>query len=84
MGEELIGNTFLGVFFPHKKKYDFPEFMAFAYMKFPAIPLHSQCIKCLNKLLEESNDWVHKKKWLVESFMGSPIDIWLYTIGSRV
>ena len=67
MGEEWIGNTFLGVFLLHKKKYDFLEFMACPYMKLTAIPLHSQCIHCLNQLLEELNDWVHKSKWVVES-----------------
>ena len=58
--------------------------MAFPNTKLTAIPLHSQCINYLNQLLEELNDWVHKTKWVVESFMGSPIDIWLNTIGSRV
>ena len=67
MGEEWIRHTFLDVFLPHKKKYDFPEFMDFPYMKLAPIPLHSQCINYLNQLLEELNDWVHKKKWLVEN-----------------
>ena len=67
MGEEWFGHTFLGVLFPHKKKYDFPELMAFLYTELIAIPLHSQCINCLNQLLEELNDWVHKEKWVVES-----------------
>ena len=66
MGEEWIGNTFLGVFLLHKKKYDFPEFPACPYIKFIAIPIHYECINYLNQLLEELNDWVHKSKWVVE------------------
>ena len=41
--------------------------MAFSNTKLTTIPLHSQCIKYLNQLLEELNDWVHKTKWVVES-----------------
>ena len=67
MGEEWFGHTFMGVFFPHKKNYDFQKFMACRNMKLAAIPLHSQSINYLNQLLEELNDWVHKTKWVVES-----------------
>ena len=84
MGEEWFGHTFLGVSLPHKKKCDFPKLMASPNMKLTTIPLHSQCINCPNQILEEINDWVHNKKWVVESFMGSLIDIWLNCIGSRV
>ena len=49
-----------------------------------AILFHSQGINYLNQLLEEINDWAHKTKRVVESFMGSPIDIWINTIGSIV
>ena len=58
--------------------------MACPNTKLTAIPFHSQGINDLNQLLEELNDWVHKKKWVVERFMGSLIDIWINTIGSRV
>ena len=84
MGEEWLGDQFLGVSFPHKQKHDFPKLIASPNTKLTSIPLHSQCINSLSQLLEELNDWVHKKKWVVESFMGSLIDIWLNTIGSRV
>ena len=84
MGEEWFGHTFLGFFLPHKKKYDFPKLMAFPNTQLAAIPLHSQFNNYLNQLLEELNDWVNKTKWVVESFMGSLIDIWIYTMGSRV
>ena len=67
MGEEWSRNQFLGVFLLHKKKYKFPKMMACPNMKLTAIPLHSQCINCLNQLLEELNDWVHRTKWVVES-----------------
>ena len=67
MDEEWIGNTFIGVFLPHKKKYYFPKFMAYPNTNLTAILFHSQCINCLNQLLEEINDWVRKKKWVVES-----------------
>ena len=84
MGEERFGNPFIGVFLPHKKKLQFSKIDGFPEYEIVYIPLHSQCIHCLNELLEELNDWVHKKKWVVKSFMGSLIDIWLYTIISRV
>ena len=68
IGEEWSGHTFLGVFFPHKKKNTFfTKFMAFPNTKLTALPLHSQCINFLNQLLEELNDWVHKSKWVIES-----------------
>ena len=84
VGEEWIWHTFLGVFLPHKKKYDFPKFMACPNTNLTAIDFHSQGINYLNQLLEEINDWVHKTKKVVESFMGSPIDIWIKTTGSMV
>ena len=67
MGEEWNGHQFLGVFLPHNQKHDFPKLMACPNMKLTSIPLHSQSINCLSQLLEEINDWVHKKKWVVES-----------------
>ena len=42
--------------------------------------LHSFPIPCnnlLNQFQEEINDWANKTKWVVDNFMGSPIDIWL-------
>ena len=66
MGEEWIGHTFLGVFLPHKQKHDFSRLMAFLNTKLTVISPHCQCINCLNQLLEELNDWVHKSKWIVE------------------
>ena len=57
--------------------------MACPNTKLTAIPLHSLYINCRNQLLEEINDWVNYTKRVVESFMGSPTDIWLYTIVSR-
>ena len=64
MDEEWNVHTFLGVFLPHKKKYDFPKLMVFPNTKLTAIPLHSQCINYLNQFMEELNDWVHKTKWV--------------------
>ena len=48
MGEEWNRHTFLGVFLPHKKKYDFPKLMVFPNTKSTAIPLHSHCIKIVH------------------------------------
>ena len=84
MGEEWFGHQFPGVFLPHKQRFIFPKIMACPNTKLTAVPFHSQGINYLNQLLEELNDWVHKIKWVVEIFMGSLIDIWLNTIGSKV
>ena len=67
MGEERFGNPFIGVFLPHKKKLQFSKIDDFPEYEIVYIPLHSQCINCLNQLLEELNDWVHKPKWVVEN-----------------
>ena len=40
-----------------------------------AILFPFQNINYLNQFLEEINDWVNKTKKVVDSFMGSPIDI---------
>ena len=58
--------------------------MDFPNTKLTTILLYFQGINYLNQLLEELNDWAQKTKWVVESFMGSLIDICIYIIGSRV
>ena len=60
----------------------FPKSDGFSNLNFGlpySFPL--QGINYLNQFLEEINDWAQKTKWVVDS---SPIDIWLYPIGSRV
>ena len=78
------GTHFLGVYFPPNQEYGFPYFTTFPHTELNSIPLPSQGINCLNQLLEDLNNWVHRTKRVVDIFMGSPIDIWLNTIGSRV
>ena len=34
-----------------------------------------------NQLID---DWAQKTEWVVDIFMGSPLDIWLFRIGSKV
>ena len=53
-------------------------------IKSTTVPFSAQGINYLNQLLEEIHDWVNKTKWVVDSFMGSPIDICLNTIGLKV
>ena len=76
--------TFVGVYLPNKQKFIFPKLMASPIRILTVILFHSQGINYLNQFLEEINDWAQKTKWVVEMFMGSPIDIWLNTIGSIV
>ena len=57
----------------------------FAQFEFlTSIPFPSQGNNFLNQFLAEINDWAQKTKWVVERLMGSPFDIWLNIIGSRV
>ena len=84
MGEEWNVHAFMGDNLLNKSKFDFPKLMACPNTKLIAILFHSQGINCPNQFLEEINDWANKTKKVVDNFMGSPIDIWLYPIGSRV
>ena len=73
-----------GCFLAPQAKIRFPTIMGFPNTNLTAILFPSQGINYLNQPLEEINDWAQNKKWVVDSFMGSPIDTWINTIGSRV
>ena len=76
--------AFLGIYLPHKPKMRFQKTDGFSISNLIAILFPSSCINYLNQFLEEINDWTQKTKWVVDSFMGFPFNIWLYPIGSRV
>ena len=84
MGGEWNGHAFLGIYLPNNQKCVFQKLMPSPICILTSILFHSQCINYLNQLLEEINDWARKTKWVVDIFMGSPIDIWIYPIISRV
>ena len=56
----------------------------FPNSKLTTILFPSQGINYLNQFLEGINDWAQKTEKVVDNFMGSPIDICIYPIGSRV
>ena len=62
----------------------FPKTYGFSNLNLGCHTLPIPCNNELNQFLEEINDWHKKTKWVVESLMGSPIDIWLNIVGSRV
>ena len=78
-----MGMHFLNFSCPISKK-TIPKNDGLPNSNLTSILFQSQGINYLNQFLEEINDWVNKTKKVVDHFMGSPIDIWIYPIGSRV
>ena len=47
-------------------------------LDFHTLPI--PCNKKLNQLMAVVNDWVNKTRKVVDSWMGSPFDIWIFRI----
>ena len=71
---------FLGSYFPIKPKHVFLKWVPFPIRNWPPYLAHSHAITNSATL----DDWAQKTKWVVDSFMGFPFDIWIFPIGSRV
>ena len=52
-------------------------------LNFLPILLPSPCNNYFNQFLQELNDWVNETRKVVDCFMGSPFDIWIFPIGPK-
>ena len=84
VSEPWDGHAFSSIFLPHTSKTCFPKMDGFSNLNLTAILFPSQGINYLNQFLEEINDWAQKTKWVVDSLMGSPFDIWFFPVGPKV
>ena len=73
----------LGVFLPQNSKTIFPKNGFSPNSKPMPILFPSPCNNYFNQFLAELNDWVNETIKVVDSLMGSPIDIWIFPIGLK-
>ena len=59
-------------------KMGFPQIRISLPILFP-----SPCNNYFNQFLAKLNDWVNETRKVVDSLMGSPIDIWIFPIGPQ-
>ena len=65
-------------------KMRFPKIDSFSNSNLDFHTLPIPCNNKLNQFLAVINDWVKKKKNVVDSWMGSPFDIWIFPIDPRL
>ena len=84
VNENGWGLKFWALTCPISQNTFFPKWVVFPIRIWPPYLSHPKENYLLNQFRAEINDWHKKTKWVVDSFMGSPFEILLYPIGSRV
>ena len=73
----------LGVYLPQKSKLIFSKNGFSPNSNFLPILFPSLCNNYFNQFLAELNDWLNETRKVVDCFMCSPFDIWLFPTGPK-
>ena len=72
-----------GCFLASKVKNVFPQKWVSPNSNLLSILFPSPCNNYFNQFLADLNDWVNETRMVVDCFMASPFDIWIFPIGIK-